>query len=121
MAGWLSALRLVPWGEVAKNAPQMAEGARKLWQRVSQPKGSLSEAALVLDATQAPADQLQALRAHVSELEHEVRASSALIKSLAEQHARLVAELAALRQRQRLLGAGLGLLALAGWAAWYWR
>ncbi|MDP3225514.1 MAG: hypothetical protein Q8M96_20455, partial [Rubrivivax sp.] len=29
--GWMTVLKLVPWGDVIKNAPAVAEGARKLW------------------------------------------------------------------------------------------
>ena len=29
--GWLALLKAVPWGEVAKNSPEIAENAKKLW------------------------------------------------------------------------------------------
>lgn len=33
--GWLALLKAIPWGEVAKNAPEIAENAKKLWGTVS--------------------------------------------------------------------------------------
>ena len=33
--GLFSVLRLVPWGEVIRNAPKVAEGAKGLWDKVS--------------------------------------------------------------------------------------
>jgi hypothetical protein len=35
---WLSILQNVPWSDVIENAPKVAEGARKLWQSVSNRK-----------------------------------------------------------------------------------
>ncbi len=32
--GWMTVLNLVPWGEVIKNAPAVADGAKKLWDSV---------------------------------------------------------------------------------------
>ena len=40
--GWMTVLNLVPWGEVIKNAPAVADGAKKLWDNVgkkSAPEG----------------------------------------------------------------------------------
>ena len=34
MALWLHVLKTVPWTQVIKNAPVVADGARKLWQAV---------------------------------------------------------------------------------------
>ena len=34
-AGWVTVLQMVPWGEVIKNAPKVADGAVKLWNSVS--------------------------------------------------------------------------------------
>jgi len=32
--GWLTVLKMVPWGDVIENAPKVATGAKKLWQNV---------------------------------------------------------------------------------------
>ena len=33
--GWLMVLQSVPWSDVIKNAPKLAEGAKKLWDAVA--------------------------------------------------------------------------------------
>lgn len=33
-AGWLTVLKMVPWGDVIENAPKVAQGAKKLWSSV---------------------------------------------------------------------------------------
>jgi hypothetical protein len=119
MPVWLTALRLVPWGDVVKNAPQIADGARKLWQRVAKQKPP--DAAPALSTSPGASEPLAALQARVIELEKEMRASSELIQSLAEQNTQLVAQVAQLLRRQRWLAAGLGLLGLAAFIAWSWR
>ena len=37
-AGWVTVLQMVPWGEVIKNAPKVADGAVKLWSSVTKKK-----------------------------------------------------------------------------------
>lgn len=94
--GWLTVLKLVPWGEVIKNAPAVAEGARKLWSTVgakSPPRPVPTGSELTVGVVDAP----DVLRARLVETEDSVRqlqaqmqASSELIKALAEQNAELV-------------------------------
>jgi hypothetical protein len=44
--GWLTVLKMVPWGEVIENAPKVAIGAKKLWDKVGRkPATPLSRAA----------------------------------------------------------------------------
>ena len=38
--GWLTILKSVPWTEVIKNAPKVAEGARKLWNAVGRQRAA---------------------------------------------------------------------------------
>ncbi len=33
-AGWVTVLQMVPWGEVIKNAPKVADGGQAVEQRV---------------------------------------------------------------------------------------
>ena len=101
---WWTVLKLVPWGEVIRNAPAVAEGAKKLWDTVGRraPGGEAEEdagsagdapaAGQVTDATPvaALAARLHKAETEVAQLNEEMRASSALIKALAEQNAELV-------------------------------
>ncbi len=112
---WITALKIVPWGEVLNAAPQIAQGARRLFSdtQKQQPAPSPTPRA-------AQADPSEALRARILALEDEQRASAVLIQSLAEQNAQVVRAVDALRVRsQRLLAAVCVLTAAtAGLLAW---
>ena len=118
--GWLSVLKMVPWSDVIHNAPKAAESAKKLWGSVSK-RQSASEAATSPDphtplTTATPT--LTALQSRVDALEEaadslhaQMLASSALIKTLTEQNAQLIARVELHRVRLRALAA-VALLAL---------
>ena len=111
--GWLTILKSVPWTEVIRNAPKVAEGARKLWNAVGKQRAA-DEAA---DAGAQPAASHEphtlealearaaALEAAVSDLNQQMLASSELIKELAEQNAQLVKRIEANRKRTLWLAA----------------
>lgn len=95
--GWLTVLKLVPWTDVIKNAPQVADGAKKLWQSVgNKPPPSAETMGTVVRLT--PEGQaIAALQARLLTLENatqnlheQMLASSELIKSLAEQNTQLI-------------------------------
>jgi hypothetical protein len=96
--GWTTVLKLVPWGEVIKNAPAVAEGARKLWHAVGRkPPEATAAGDLVLPpdaADRSPTERLQAglarAEADIATLHEQMQASSELIKALAEQNAELI-------------------------------
>ncbi len=98
--GWMTVLKLVPWGDVIKNAPVIADGAKKLWDKVGRPP-------LAAAATPPPASGFVAARAgqdvvaslharlaeaeqSIAQLHEQMQASSALINALAEQNAELI-------------------------------
>lgn len=117
--GWLTVLKLVPWGDVIENAPKVAQGAKKLWQTVGKKPPVSAPAAAdvssqVTDATMTLA-QLQAqvaeLQVATAALHQQMLDSSALIKTLAEQNSTLVARVEL--SRKRLLGLTLLVVALA--------
>jgi hypothetical protein len=100
MAGWLTILKLVPWGDVIENAPKVAQGAKKLWKSVGKKpvpetlaplapndQGTLTGQDAAIDALQV---QLAELQLATAELHQQMVDSSALIKLLAEQNTRLV-------------------------------
>jgi len=105
--GWLTVLKLVPWTDVVKNAPVVVEGARKLWGTVAktpdspppsraEDTGSHAGAPPALAAVEA---QLAGVEASVAELRHQMRESTELIKTLAEQNAQLVQRVETHRKR----------------------
>jgi len=97
---WLVVLQSVPWGEVMKNAPKVAEGAKKLWGSVR--KKEVVEAAprsASPQSIEALQTRLEKLEAEVVDLHQQMLASSELIKTLAEQNTQLVKRVEANRRR----------------------
>ena len=100
--GWMTILSNVPWTEVIKNAPAVADGAKKLWKKVGG-KTSTGESDGALTPQASAADPLGNLQARVDELQAQMLASSELIRSLAEQNAELIARVEKTRRRLLLL------------------
>ena len=122
--GWLTVLKLVPWGDVIKNAPVVADGAKKLWDTVSRkpPPAVIDSPPPVLAADAPPVDVLQArlveAEASVAALHEQMQASSTLIKALAEQNTELIRRVETNRVRTLWLAAlvlVLGVVAALGW------
>lgn len=117
--GWLTVLKMVPWGDVIVNAPKIADGAVKLWNTVAR-----KQAAAVAPATEqaelsAEAQsivmlqaQLTAAEAQIADLHNQMLASSELIKALANQSTYLVKRIEVNRIRVLWL-AGIMLVLLA--------
>jgi hypothetical protein len=105
--GWLSVLKLVPWGDVIENAPKVANGAKKLWNNVGKkpaaPPEPLMPASGMPDDAPDPVAALQAevvqLQGAVADLQQQMLQSSALIGSLAEQNTQLIARVEVNRKR----------------------
>ena len=126
-AGWITALKLVPWGDVIEATPQILAAAKKL---LGASRGGAAGASGAPAAENAPASlsatpeaALRQLQERVDRLEQEQQASALLIQSLAEQNAQVVQAVEALRQRsQRLVGAVAVLAALCvGLLVWVLR
>jgi len=106
---WLLVLRSVPWTEVIRNAPKVADGARKLWSSVagSSATSPVASARQGQSVVRSPEERsLAGLEARVLELEDTVAdlhaqmlASSEVIKALAEQNTQLIARVEANRVR----------------------
>lgn len=121
--GWVTALKLVPWGDVLEATPQILQAAKKLLGSTRQ--GTADAAAGTLagagDAATPPvALQLQQLRERVARLEQEQQESAVLIQSLAEQNAQVVQAVQVLRLRNQRLTAAIALLGAvcAGLIVW---
>jgi len=118
--GWIAVLQMVPWSDVIKNAPKVAEGAKKLWHAVGKkpPPDPLPDAGR--SASLSPEGQaMAALQAHVLALETATRdlheqmlASSELIKALAEQNTQLIRRAEVSRMRLLLLAGVTAVVAL---------
>jgi hypothetical protein len=95
---WLTVLQSVPWTDMIKSAPKVAEGAKKLWNSVGKkpPAAALPEPAM--PASSSPEAQAIAalesravgMEAAITELHTQMLASSELIKALADQNAQLI-------------------------------
>jgi hypothetical protein len=112
--GWMTVLKMVPWGDVIETAPKVAAGAKKLWTNVGKKKlsgatssnGNTPSAAQALtgqEAIRALQTQVAELQATVAELHQQMFESSALIKSLAEQNTQLVQRIELNRKRLLVL------------------
>jgi len=114
--GWLSVLKMVPWGDVIESAPKVAQGAKKLWNTVGKKTAADTTAP---NTPSEPAPSLTSLQAQVTQLQHSVAdlqqqmlESSALIGSLAEQNTQLIARVEV--NRKRLLALAVVVVVLAG-------
>lgn len=104
---WMTVLAAVPWTEVIKNAPKVADGAKKLWNTV----GRKDVAAPAVPAAD-PQARIAALEQSVAALNAQMQASAEIIKALAEQNESLVQRCELNRRRTLALGV-LVLLLLA--------
>ena len=109
---WLTLIKAVPWTDVIEHAPGVLSGAQKLWQRLPGRGGAATASAPATPATPAVADAGQSLSAQVAELRASVVAaeqqvaelqgrlsdSNALIRDMAEQQARMLAQIEAHRR-----------------------
>lgn len=99
MAAWLTAFKVIPWGDVIAAAPTVARGAKKLWETIrEQPPGAPAG-----PAPGSPEGRAQALESQLADVRKELAASTELINSLAQQNERLVEAVGILRIRTRAL------------------
>lgn len=126
--GWMTVLKMVPWTDVIKNAPAVADGAKKLWKTVAKdnPAHAAQAPDAAVDVATLPATQaLVALQAQLNELQQDMadlhaqmRESSGLITALAEQNTQLIKRVEVNRRRVWALVAAVLVLALVGVAQW---
>ena len=93
--GWLALLKAVPWGEVVRNAPEIAENAKKLWGTVARksPKQELEVRNAFTSEDQEInwlKERLITIEATYSELHNQMLTISELIKALADQNTQLI-------------------------------
>ena len=111
--GWLTVLKMVPWGDVIENAPKVAIGAKKLWDKVGKkpaPIEVLPTATTPVPTLAQLQSQVAALQLATAELHQQMLDSTELIKTLAEQNNQLVRRVES--NRKRLLWLAFLLLCL---------
>ena len=114
--GWFSVLKMVPWAEVIDNAPKVAQGAKRLWNAVGKKPAEAAPTGEAAAPTLAGLQvQLADLQVSTAELHQQMRESSALIQSLAEQNTQLIRRLEI--NRRRILGLTAVVLCLTLWLA----
>lgn len=109
---WMTVLAAVPWTEVIKNAPKVAEGAKKLWSTVGSKPGQGAATDVAARNASDPDARIAALEASVDELSKQMQASAELIKALAEQNAQLVQRIEL--NRRRMIRLSIIMLLLLG-------
>jgi hypothetical protein len=108
---WISALKVIPWGDVIEAAPGLVKGARKVFSRTQSEPVAAPESAG--DPAQSPAQRIEQLEAALARLGEQQQAAAALVESLAEQHAKVVDAIEVLRLRSKLLMGACAVLLLA--------
>ena len=118
LGSFITALKVVPWGDVITAAPAIVKGARKMFSRTE------DEPAPVVPPGADPNERLRLLEVRLQEMADREQASAKLIAALAEQNAAVVDAIGVLRARARwLVAINVVLLALlaAGLALSYGR
>ncbi|TXG00223.1 hypothetical protein [Massilia arenae] len=119
-AGWWTVLKTVPWSDVISAAPQVATGARRLWDTVNRKPGAVDPATGLSPEMAAQEDDVIGLLiarseqndAELNDLRNQMRAASELIANLADQNAQLIAKMDVQRQKITWLSVTAGLSAL---------
>ena len=111
---WLSALKVIPWGDVISHAPTVLEKARDLMTR-KPAEAAPSSMATPNAHDEVPSlgelkNRLLAANVHIDELQQRQTQLTQTVSELAEQNAALVSVVSGLRQTLRLVGLGLALV-----------
>ena len=119
-AGWWTVLKTVPWSEVISAAPQVATGARRLWDTFNRNAGAVDPATGLSPEMAAQEDDIIGLLvarseqsdAELNDLRNQMRSASELIANLADQNAQLIAKMDVQRQKITWLSVTAGLSGL---------
>ncbi|HEV7929814.1 MAG TPA: hypothetical protein VGP12_06745 [Nitrosospira sp.] len=106
--GWMTALKIIPWGSVLESAPHIVKAAKQLFSAVkTDTSGFSAERGSSPDDGTASLEKLnkrtRLIEAKIAELNDEQKSSAELIKSLAEQNALIVEAIDVFRVRVRIL------------------
>jgi predicted transcriptional regulator len=111
---WLSALKVIPWGDVLSHAPTVLEKARSLMDRkradaAPQPMATPNSHADDVPSLGELKNRLLAAQLQIDELQQRQTQLTQTVAELAEQNAGLVSAVSGMRQTLRLLLAVLAL------------
>ena len=122
MTSWISALKLVPWGEVIKATPQVVKAAQSLLKKkeaqaeANEHSASAQQEAQHLSPPTSAGEQalllLQQQELRIAQLEQSQRQSLEIIEKLAQQNAQVVATVGALRIGAQRLAWACGVLGI---------
>ena len=109
---WSALFSAIPWTDVIAKAPELAQGARKLWQKVGK-REATPPAPPETPASSAPSvgERIDALDARLADVCARQQESAELLAALATQNAELIRATEELRGRVRQLGIGFVVLA----------
>ncbi|HEY0819668.1 MAG TPA: hypothetical protein VGD46_12870 [Rhizobacter sp.] len=113
----MTALKVIPWGDVIEATPGIVKSARKIFTRSQQAEETATAPAA---HTGEPSARIAQLEASLAEIAEQQKASAQLIETLAEQNARIVEAIETLRVRTRLLIVACAVLAAACVALAVW-
>jgi len=128
---WLTALKVIPWGDVIEHAPKVLKGARDLLDRQRQRRREAEtpppdpRAQVIEMPGPTPPEvrelqrQLATAREDVTRLQQTQDQITQTVAELAEQNTRLVAAVELLRKRTRLLMGAVLVLAMALVTLWF--
>ena len=114
--GWWSVLKTVPWSEVINAAPQVATGARRLWDTVARKSGAAQGMAAGPVMDMEPDEDLfgnlvarvEKNESTLADLRNQMLQASEIIANLADQNAQLIAKMELARSRLLWLGVATG-------------
>lgn len=114
--GWWSVLKTVPWSEVINAAPQVATGARRLWDTVARKSGGGQGMAPGPIMDMEPEEDLfgtlvlrvEKNESTLADLRNQMLQASEIIANLADQNAQLIAKMELARSRLLWLGVATG-------------
>jgi len=112
--GWMTALKIIPWGDVLESAPHIVKAAKHLFSTTKADADSFSKApnSPAGDGLANLDKRTRLLEARIVELSNEQESSTELIKSLAEQNALIVEAIEVFRVRVKILL--IGCISLVG-------
>ncbi|MCD2516475.1 hypothetical protein LQ564_09140 [Massilia sp. G4R7] len=110
--GWWSVLKTVPWSDVINAAPQVATGARRLWDTVARKSNTAPGPPMEEAPQEDPFDTLflrvDKNEANLADLRTQMLQASEIIANLADQNAQLIAKMELARTRLLWLGVATG-------------
>jgi glycerol-3-phosphate dehydrogenase len=106
--GWMTALKIIPWGSVLESAPHIVKAAKQLFSAVKTDTSGFSadQSSSAYDGTASPENlnkRTRLIEAKIAELSDEQKSTAELIKSLAEQNALIVDAIDVFRVRVRIV------------------